>query len=199
MLRVALTGGIATGKSYVLGQLRQHGVPCLDADALARDATAPGTELARAIAERFGRGVIAADGAVARHELGSLVFADEQARRDLEALVHPVVYRAIAAGLRTLELAGDTPLAVVDVPLLYESGHEADFDRVIVTACPVETQITRLVERGLSEREARRRIEAQLSTADKTARADFVIQTDGSLADTDRRVREILENLKVGG
>src|SRR5437870_4989221 len=136
MLKVALTGGIATGKSYVLEQFRRHGIPCLDADSLVHGVTAAGTEATAAIAARFGAGILAADGSVDRTKLGPIVFADPAARLDLEALVHPAVYRAITAGLRAFELLGASPLAVVDVPLLYESGHAGDFDRVIVTACP---------------------------------------------------------------
>src|SRR3954466_1153090 len=132
MLRIALTGGIATGKSYVLDQFRRRGIPCLDADELAHGVTAAGTEATTAIAARFGADVLAPDGSVDRARLGPFVFADAAARRELEALVHPAVYRAIAAGLRAFEKLG-AALAVVDIPLLYESGHEGDFDHVIVT------------------------------------------------------------------
>ncbi|MEO8257128.1 MAG: dephospho-CoA kinase [Acidobacteriota bacterium] len=191
MLRVALTGGIATGKSYVLDRFRRRGVPCLDADALVRGVEAPGTEATQAIAARFGADVLAADGAVDRRKLGRIVFADGQARRELEAIVHPAVYRAIAAGLRGFELLGGSRLAIADVPLLYETGHQSDFDRVIVTACPVETQIRRLIERGLTDAEARQRLAAQAPTESKAARADFVIRTDGSFEETDRQVDEI--------
>src|SRR5215218_8997302 len=110
MLKIALTGGIATGKSYVLDQFRRRGVPCLDADALAHGVTASGTEATSAIAARFGAGVLATDGAVDRAKLGPIVFADPAARRDLEAIVHPAVYRAIAAGLRAFEILGRDPL-----------------------------------------------------------------------------------------
>jgi len=195
MFRVALTGGIATGKSYVAARLRERGIPVIDADDLAHGATAGGTEATSAIAGRFGRGILAADGSVDRAKLGAIVFADAAARRDLEAIVHPAVYRAIAAGLRGFELLGH-PIAVVDVPLLYETGHEGDFDRVIVTACPFATQIDRLVARGLSADEARRRIAAQLPTDDKAARADFVIETGGTFEETDRQVADIVAGLK---
>ena len=106
-----------------------------------------GTEATAAIAARFGADVLAADGSVDRTKLGPIVFADRAARLDLEALVHPAVYRAITAGLPGLR-ARRTLAAVVDVPLLYESGHADDFDRVIVTACAPETQLARLLKRG---------------------------------------------------
>jgi dephospho-CoA kinase len=194
MLRIALTGGIATGKSHVLDQFRKRGVPCLDADLLTHGVESAGTEATQAIAARFGD-VLAADGAVDRQKLAPLVFADPGARRDLEAIVHPAVYRAIAAGLRAFELLGGYPLAVVDVPLLYETGHAQDFDRVIVMACPPEVQIARLIERGMSDAEARQRIAAQWPTEEKAARADFVIRTDGSVEKTDEQVDTILRSL----
>src|SRR5947209_3496783 len=104
MLKIGLTGGIATGKSYVLNRLKGRGVPCLDADELAHGVTAAGTEAATAIAERFGPDVLAADGSVDRKKLGAIVFADASARRELEAMTHPAVYRAIEAGLRAFGL-----------------------------------------------------------------------------------------------
>jgi dephospho-CoA kinase len=195
MLKIALTGGIATGKSHVLDQFRRRGGPCLDADALAHGVMAPGTEATQAIAARFGSDFLQADGAVDRKKLAPVVFADESARRDLEAIVHPAVYRAITAALRAFELIGGSPHAVVDVPLLYETGHQSEFDRVIVTACPVEVQIRRLVGRGLSEQDARLRVAAQLPTDDKATRADFVIRTDGSFEETDRQVEQVLRTL----
>jgi dephospho-CoA kinase len=194
MLRVALTGGIATGKSYVLDRFRRRGIPVLDADTLAHGVMAPGTEATAAIAARFGA-VIGADGAVDRARLGPIVFADENARKDLEAIVHPAVYRAIAAGLRAFERIGDSPLVVVDVPLLFETGHASDFDRVIVTAAPVDVQLQRLRARDLTESEARQRLAAQQSTDEKVVRADYVIRTDGPFEDTDRQVDEILRDL----
>src|SRR3954466_4497599 len=112
MLRVALTGGIATGKSYVLGRLGLHGIPCLDADELAHGVIAAGTEASQAIASRFGEDVLDSAGAGGRPKHGPLVFAAPSARRDLEAIVHPGVYRAIEAGLRGFELIGGSPIAV---------------------------------------------------------------------------------------
>ena len=195
MLKIALTGGIATGKSYVLDQFRQRGVPCLDADELAHGVTAAGTEATSAIAERFGAGILAEDGAVDRKKLGPIVFADPAARRELEAITHPAVYRAINAGLRAFELLGDGAFAIVGVPLLFETGAEKSFDRVIVTACRPETQIARLVKRGLSDAAARQRLDAQWPTEQKIERADFVVTTDGTFEDTDGQVDEIYRAL----
>jgi len=196
MLRVALTGGIATGKSYVLEQFRRRGIPVLDADSLAHGVMAAGTEATAAIAERFGP-VLASDGAVDRTKLGPIVFADADARRDLEAIVHPGVYRAIEAGIRAFDRIGESPLVVVDVPLLYETGRAADFDRVIVTVVSPALQIGRMRTRGLTDADARQRLAAQQPIEDKAARADFVIHTDGTFEQTDRQVEEVLARLRA--
>jgi dephospho-CoA kinase len=197
MMKVALTGGIATGKSHVLEQFRRRGVPCLDADTLAHGVTASGTEATAAIAARFGADILAPDGAVDRAKLGPIVFADLSARRDLEAIVHPAVYRAIAAGVRAFELLGNDPFAVVAVPLLYETGAEKDFDRVVVTACSLQTQLGRLRERGMLEDAARQRIAAQWPTEQKTSRADFVVNTDGTFEETNAQIDEIFRSLRA--
>src|SRR5262249_3306307 len=144
LLRVALTGGIATGKSDVLDRFRRRGVPCLDADVLAHGVTEAGTEGAQAIASRFGADMLTADGAVDRGNRGRVVFADRAARRDLEAIVHPAVYRAIRAGFRGFELTGER-MALADIPLLYETGGEREVDHVIATVCPEPLQIARLL------------------------------------------------------
>ncbi len=196
MLRVALTGGIATGKSHVLERIRARGIPCLDADALAHGAMAAGTEATQAIAARFGARAIAADGSVDRGALAPIVFADPAARRDLEAIVHPAVYRAIAAGVQAFERSSGAALAVVDVPLLYETGHAGDFDKVIVTTCREALQVERLVARGLTEAEARQRIATQWPAGEKLARADYVIRTDGTFAETDEQVQRVLDALR---
>jgi dephospho-CoA kinase len=192
---VALTGGIATGKSYVVQQLQRRGIPCLDADALAHGVMAAGTEASAAIAGRFGQDMLDPSGAVDRKKLGRIVFADAMARRDLEAIVHPAVYRAIGAGLRGFELTGGAALAVVDIPLLYETGRAGDFDQVIATLCRVETQEARLMARGLSRDEARQRLAAQMSADEKASRADYVIRTDGSFEDTNAQLERVIGSL----
>jgi dephospho-CoA kinase len=192
MLKVALTGGIATGKSHVLDRFRRLGVPCLDADALAHGVEAAGTEATQAIAARFGDGVLAKDGSVDRSKLGPIVFADSAARSDLEAIVHPAVYRAITAGLRAFELTESPQLAVVDVPLLFESGRASDFDTVIATVCDPDTQLARLIARGMSGEDARRRLAAQLPAAEKATRANHVIDTSGTFEETDAQVDRLL-------
>jgi dephospho-CoA kinase len=194
MLKIALTGGIATGKSYVLRQFLHRGVPCLDADELAHGVMAAGTEATSLIAERFGD-VLAADGSVDRTKLGPIVFADATARRELEALVHPAVYRAIAAGLRGFERLGGAPFAVVDIPLLYETGHGAAFDKVIATVCSPDRQRVRLMARGLTLEQADQRLSVQLPAEEKAGRADYVIRTDGDPSETDARVAALTREL----
>ncbi len=109
--------------------------------------------------------------------------------------MHPAVYRAIEAAVRALERIGE-PLVVVEIPLLYESGHEREFDRVVVTVCREDTQVARLVGRGLSETRARQVLAAQMPTAEKAARADYVIDTDGDTARTDEQVLRVLNDLR---
>jgi dephospho-CoA kinase len=198
VLRVALTGGIATGKSYVLGRFRELGFSALDADDFAHGVMAAGTEASRAIAGRFGADFLDATGAVDRRKLGPVVFADVRARRDLEAIVHPAVYRAIDAALRAFDRLGDTRVAIVDIPLLYETGGQAAFDRVIATVCPAGIQLARLAARGMSDADACQRLAAQLPAEEKAARADFVIRTDGSFAETDAQVEKIWRELGDG-
>ena len=196
MLRVALTGGIATGKSHTLERLSRLGVPCLDSDTLVHGVMAPGTEATRAIAARFGNAVIDAHGAVDRRQLAPIVFADAQARSELESLVHPAVYRAVTAGLKGFELTG-AAMAVVGIPLLYETGRADDFDSVVATVCGRSTQLNRLEARGLSAREAELRLAAQMPADEKAARADLVIDTNGSVQDTDAQIEQVFRQLQL--
>jgi dephospho-CoA kinase len=196
MLRIALTGGIATGKSYCTAAFGHMGVAVIDADVLAREAVAPGTRGLDAVASRFGPAVIAADGSLDRPALGRIVFSDAKARRDLEAIVHPEVYRRIRDWFANLPAR--TRLALADIPLLFETGQQHDFDTVIVCACAPAEQLRRLVGRdGLSEADARARIAAQLPIHEKAARADYVIWTDRGFAETDAQVRTVFEVLNA--
>ncbi|MEO5821510.1 MAG: dephospho-CoA kinase [Vicinamibacteraceae bacterium] len=195
LLRAALTGGIATGKSYVRARLASHGLPTLDADTLAREAVAAGSSGLDEVVARFGAGLLSADGSLDRRALGTVVFGDPQARADLEAIIHPRVREATGVWLDRLAIAGD-PLAIVDIPLLYETGRDHDFDRVIVTSCPRGQQVTRVVERdGLTAAQAEARIDAQMPTDEKVRRADFVIDTGGTFGDTNRQVDRVVEKL----
>lgn len=197
MWRVALTGGIGTGKTVVLNHLRRLGVPVIDADEVAHAVIAPGTPGAAAVRTRFGPSVAAPDGGVDRTQLGELVFGDQKARRDLEGIVHPAVYQAIQSWLAECAARGE-PLAVAEIPLLFETGHEGDFDRVIVTACEPGEQLRRVIDRGTSETDALRRIASQWPLDEKVRRADLVIRTDGTEADTRVRTEAAWRQLKSG-
>ena len=198
MVRLALTGGIATGKSTVLRLLQDRGIPTIDADHLARDAVAPGTPGLRAVVDRFGPSILAADGTLDRRRLAAVVFADSAARADLEAIVHPAVYEAVRAWFASLPPA--TPLAVADIPLLFETGRDRDFSRVVVVACTPAEQVRRVMARdGGSEADARARLAAQWPIDVKVARADEVIWTTGTHADTERQVEALLRRLKAEG
>jgi dephospho-CoA kinase len=195
MRRVGLTGGIATGKSHVRAVFEALGVPTIDADVLAHQAVAPGSDAFEAVKARFGDAVLDPTGALDRRKLGSVVFADTQARKDLEALIHPGVVKAIERWFSSLD-AQAHPFAIADVPLLYEAGRERDYDVVIVTACELATQIRRVMARdGITESEARQRIAAQLPIEEKIRRADHVIRTDGLLASTNAQVHEVYRQL----
>ena len=196
MLRVVLTGGIATGKSYCLARFAALRVPVIDADALAREAVAPGTAGLKAVAARFGPGVLKPDGSLDRPALGRIVFADPRARAALEAIVHPEVYRRIQEWFANLRVA--SRFAVADIPLVLETGHNHDFDRVIVAACSPEEQVRRVMARDhLDESQALARIAAQWPITDKVDRADRVIWTDRGFAETDRQVRDMYQLLNA--
>ena len=197
MLRVALTGGIATGKSYCLARFAAHGIPVIDADVLAREAVAPGTPGLRAIVERFGDLVLTADGTLDRPGLGRVVFGDPKARTALEAIVHPEVRRRIREWFANLPPA--TPLAIADIPLLFETGQEHEFDRVVVAACDPVEQLRRVMARdGLSAADARARLQAQWPIDEKVKRATRVIWTDRGFAETDRQVTDACDALLSG-
>ena len=196
MLKIALTGGLATGKSHVLARVGTLGLPTIDADIVARETTRPGEPAWREVHERFGDAILQHDGSLDRQALASIVFSDEPARRDLEHILHPPIYATIAAWLDDLAQAGAHRAAVADIPLLYETGHDGDFDKVVVVACAPDTQLRRGMARdGLDKPEAQRRIATQLPLTQKAARADIVISTEGTLQRTntqvDRLVREM--------
>ena len=198
MRKVALTGGIATGKSHVRAEFDALGVPTIDADLLAREAVSPGTPGLASVTKRFGPDILDASGALDRRKLGAVVFTDPAARRDLEQIVHPLVREAIDRWFASLDARHR--FAIADIPLLYETGRDREFEAVIVTACPPEIQLRRIVERdGLSEHDARQRIAAQIPIEDKVRRASFVIRTDGAFEDTHRQVREVHRRLAAGG
>jgi len=195
MLRVGLTGGIASGKSFVATELRRLGLPVIDADELARRVVEPGQPALEAIVERFGASVVDLEGRLDRSKLGRIVFADQKARSDLEAITHPRIAAAAESWLKRQEVAGAT-MAVYEAPLIFETGLEAYLDIVVLVAATEETQLRRLIARdGLAEDEARQRLAAQMPTNEKTRRAHLVIWNDATLDDLRERVNEVYQEL----
>lgn len=192
-MRVGLTGGVASGKSTVAEILRGLGAVVVDADALAREVVEPGTAGLDAVVAEFGTSVLTPDGRLDRPTLAAVVFEDPARRAALEAIVHPLV-RARAAQLE----ASAPPGAVVvhDIPLLVETGQAAAFDAVVVVDVPEDQQVERAVrERGWSPEEARARVAAQASRADRLAAATHVIENSGTLEDLRHQVTEVFDGL----
>jgi dephospho-CoA kinase len=185
-LRVGLTGGIGAGKSTVAGRLAQHGAVVIDADQLAREVVAPGTEGLRAILDEFGEQVLTPDGELDRAALAARVFGDDDARGRLNGIVHPLV------GARSAELLDAAPedaVVVQDIPLLVEGGMSAGFPLVIVVHADAEVRVGRLVgQRDMDEPDARSRIAAQATDAQRRAAADVWLDNSGSTADTEQAV-----------
>lgn len=195
--KIALTGGIATGKSYVAGRFREAGVPIVDADLLAREVVLPGTPALAAIRKRFGPDAVRRDGTMDRIRVAQIVFKDKRARLDLEAIIHPAVVKAINDFFSALPKR--TPFAVADIPLVFETNREKDFDAIIVVACPRDMQLQRLMERNkLSKEDAEKRIAAQLPIDQKVKKATYVINNDGTFEQTDAQVDALIASLKDG-
>lgn len=195
--KIALTGGIATGKSYVAGRFREAGVPIVDADLVAREVVLPGTPALAAIRKRFGPDAVRRDGTMDRIRVAQIVFKDKRARLDLEAIVHPAVIKAINDFFNSLPKR--TPFAVADIPLVFETGRDKEFDAIIVVACPREMQLQRLMERNkLSKEDAEKRLAAQLPIDQKVKKATYVINNDGSFEDTNAQVDALIASLKAG-
>ena len=223
-MRIALTGGIACGKSTLAKFLRELGIRLLDADDVVHELEAPGGAAVPAIVARFGAGVLAADGSVDRPKLAGIVFADAAARRDLEAILFPLVRSRLRAftseaarrGRRALPTPGpsfsDVPLVGADVlgrppstvplyiaiiPLLFESHWEGDYDIILAITSPLECQIHRMMRtRGYSRVQAEARLAAQMPVAEKAARADFVVVNDSTREHLKDEARRLVAWLK---
>jgi dephospho-CoA kinase len=192
---IGLTGNIATGKSTVSKMLRRLGARVIDADVLAHEVMEKGTPIWQAIVQDFGQGILCRNGSINRKRLGDIVFADEAALRRLEALIHPVVIA------RTQELiqSSETPVVVVEAIKLIEAGMHRACDALWVVTCHKEQQLARLMkQRGLTEEEARQRIEAQPPQEDKLALADVVIDNSGSLDETWQQVKVEWDKIQKG-
>ncbi len=196
-LIVALTGGIATGKSTVAGMLREQGIPVIDADALVHELLDPGGAAVGSVVAAFGDGILSADGGIDRARLARQVFEDEARRTTLEQIVHPLVQVESARRItRTIERTG-SPIVIYDAALLVETGRHREFPRLLVVTCPVELQITRLMERdGLDVDAAGARIRSQMPTSEKVAVADYVIDNSGPWTRTRTQVARLVEQLR---
>ena len=181
MRLIGVTGGIATGKSTVDRLLAARGAIVIDADELAREAVRPGELALDEVAARFGPGVILPDGTLDRARLGAIVFADPNARRDLEGITHPRIAELMQEDIAAA-LAGPAPLVAVDVPLLFESAREGMFQGVLLVYAPRDVQLRRLRERnGLDEDAALQRLAAQLPIDEKRDRATWIIDNGDGL------------------
>ena len=199
MLKIAITGGAGSGKSTVARMFRELGAEVLDADAAAREAVAVGTPAWQELRRLFGEEYFHPDGSLNRPKVAQLVFADPEARKILNDLVHPRVAAALRRRLKEMEHQ-DASLVLVDVPLLFEAGLESAYDRVIVVYVDPEDQVRRLQDRdGRGSEEIAGLLSAQWPLADKAARADFVVDNRGPLAETGAQVQEIWAELqKIG-
>lgn len=196
MLLVGLTGGIGSGKSTVAAMLVARGAAVVDADQIARDVVAPETPAFRRVVERFGCEVVAPDGTLDRARLAGVVFADDRARDDLNAIVHPEVMRVIEA--RVEELKATDSVVVLDVPLLVEVGGAGGLDLVVVVEAREETRVERLArDRGMTSEDVRARIAAQASSRERRALADVVIENDAGEDELRASVDELWELLEA--
>ncbi|CAM4441678.1 MAG: dephospho-CoA kinase [Paenibacillus macerans] len=190
-MNIGLTGGIATGKSTVSRMLVQRGAALIDADVIAREIMEPGHPVLAAVAKRFGQAVLHPDGTLDRKKLGEIVFADPERRKALESLTHPAIRAEMKQRLDALEAAAPRRLVVADIPLLYESGLERFYERIMVVYVPRDLQLARLMERdGLSRDEAERRLNAQMDIELKKERADILIDNSRGLDETERQIDE---------
>lgn len=193
MVRVGLTGGVASGKSTVSAMLAELGAVVIDADVLAREVVAAGTEGLAEVVASFGREVLTPDGELDRPALGAIVFADEARRRVLEGIIHP---RVRARGVEIEAAAAEGAVVVHDIPLLAETGQASAFDAVIVVDVPVETQVERMTGlRSMTREDAEARVAAQASREHRLAIATHVIDNTGTLERLRDRVDEVYAEL----
>lgn len=198
MFLIGLTGGIAAGKSTVANVWQTLGAHHIDADDLAREAVAKGSEGLRQVVKQFGSEVLAEDGSLDRSALAAIVFAAPERRGKLEAILHPIIQKLCRERLADAEraLALDA-IVVYSIPLLVETDSDLKFDRVVTVEAPESKQIDRMVKsRGMSEAEAKRRIEAQATPAQRAQRADYILNSNQALDLLERDARELFSSLK---
>lgn len=190
---IGLTGSIASGKSTVSAILRDKGYPIVDADKIARQVVEAGTPVIQKIEERFGRGVIHEDRTLNRERLGALIFGDAEKRNQLNQLIHPAI-RAEMLRQRDMHLQAGNQTVIMDIPLLFESQLQSYVEKIIVVAVTPAIQEERLMKRnGFTAEEASSRIASQIPVAEKAAAADAVIDNNGTVAETEDQVSQLLE------
>lgn len=194
-MRVGLTGGVGSGKSTVAARFAEHGALVIDADAIAREVLERGSDGLAAVVERFGADLLTADGNLDRPALATVVFADDDSRRALNAIVHPRVGERVAT---LVDEATDDAIVVYDVPLLVETNPTGEgFDLVVVVEAPLQTRLARLEGRGMAENDARARIATQATDDQRRAAADEVVANDGTLDELHRRVDAVWERIEA--
>jgi dephospho-CoA kinase len=197
-MHIGLTGGIACGKSTVADMLVSRGAVLIDADSIAREVVGPGSPLLAEIAAIFGQAVLLDDGTLNRKKLGEIVFADRDARIQLERIMHPSIRASMWERMAMHEAEEPERLVVVDVPLLYESGLEPMFNEIMVVYVPRDVQRSRLILRdGISSEEAERRLGAQMSIEDKKAKADILIDNSGTRDETERQLDDFWDRKRL--
>jgi dephospho-CoA kinase len=197
MLKVGLTGGIASGKSTVAYILRDLDCPLLEADPLGHELLEQGQPAYEEVVREFGNEVLDPFGKVDRAKLGAIIFADAQKRACLNQILHPRILNVVRKWFAALERSGAPELAVVEAALIIEAGFDKELDRILVCWCRPEQQLERLQERGLSLEDSRLRIAAQMPVDEKRRLADEVIDCSGTIEETEAQVAKVLEKLKI--
>jgi dephospho-CoA kinase len=196
MLRVGLTGGIASGKSIVSAMLRDRDIPVLAADPLGHELLEPGQAAYDEVVREFGKDILGDNGKVDRGKLGTIVFADPAKRAKLNWILHPKILEVIWQWFKALDRPGGPDFAVLEAALIYEAAVNRDLNKVVVCWCTPEQQLERLKVRGLSEQQAQGRIAAQMPVDEKKRLADVVIDCSGTLEDTEGQIEQAIETLK---
>jgi len=197
MLKVGLTGGIASGKSTVSTILEELGGHVIDSDTITHELLGPGQQVSEAVVREFGDGIVGQDGRIDRRLLGAIVFDDPRRRAVLNALIHPEVARRQEEFLARVAREDPRGVAIVDASLMIETGSYTRYERIVVVSCPEHEQRRRLRDRGLSADQIDARLRAQMPLADKVRYADYVIDNSGSIDDTRRQVREVWDELSL--
>lgn len=197
MMKIGLTGGIASGKSTVSDWLRAHHYPLIDADRIAREVVASGEPGLSAIVSAFGQNIVLKNGTLNRQALGKLIFSDEKKRRQLNEILHPLIRERIKSKIKQFQDSG-VRAVFLDIPLLFEGSLDQWTDKTIVVYVSKDNQLRRLMSRNhLTEQEALARIDSQMSLEEKRRRADEVIDNNGSVEETERQLQSILRHWNI--